>query len=157
MFAADRTPWGVAGTSQGSAGSHWAVDFTVTLSESGGFSGSAVVSLLTVGLVPGYYVEEKTLNVDLAWRDAARMERSEHLQYQARTYRFFWLPLILAPDVLLPPGWESPKSRNGGFKQMVERLADDIRVRRGGDGGEVPISEVGAVAFPVATLPNGPP
>jgi hypothetical protein len=124
------------------------VDLTITLSNHDeGPTWSAVLSVLTVAVVPGYLVERKILDVDLAWRDRADGEKTEQLRYEARTHLFFWLPLILSPDFLWPGGWESAKSRNGGFKQMVERLADDIRVRRG--GAEAPIPVIGGLACPI--------
>jgi hypothetical protein len=125
------------------------VDFTVTTSDHLGWMGSAVIAITTLSVVPGYFVERKTLDVDLAWRDEGEVERTEHLQYQARTHRFIWLPLVLSPDFVWPNGWESRRSSDGGFKQMVERLADDIRVRRGRDDSETPIRPGGEVACPV--------
>jgi hypothetical protein len=125
------------------------VDFTVTVSDQLGWMGSAVISITTLAVVPGYFVERKTLDVDLAWRDEAEVAKTEHLQYQARAHRFIWLPLVLSPDFVWPGGWESRRSSDGGFKPMVERLADDIRVRRGRDDAETPIRPSRYVACPV--------
>jgi hypothetical protein len=122
---------------------------------------SAVVSIVTFSVVPGYFVELKTLDVDLAWRDAAHVEQTEHLQYQARTYVVFWLPLIVAADILWAGGdpWMSRKMEDGGFKQMVARLGDDIRVHLGRAGVEPPVRVRGSggVVCPSATASAGPP
>jgi hypothetical protein len=119
------------------------VDFTVTLRDDWGPMWSLGVSFVTFAVVPGYVVERKTLDVDLVWRDPAEVEETEHLQYQSRTHRFIWLPLVLSPDFIfdVTHGWQSPKDENAGFTQMVERLGDDIRARRGRDSAEAPMPE----------------
>jgi hypothetical protein len=125
------------------------VDFTVTYSrDDESLTLSAVLSVLTIGVVPGYSVERKTLDIDLAPIDGAHDQKTEHLRYQARTQRLLWLPLIFSPDFLWPGDWESAKSRNGGFTQMVERLAEDIRTRRGGPDEPIPVTV--KVVCPVA-------
>lgn len=128
---------GVRAELTGDAGSP--VDFTVTLRSDLGQMGSAMVSLFTFSVVPGYFVETKTLNVDIAGRDAAPGGPTEHLQYQARTTRLIWLPLFVAPDFImtLTDGFQAPEVDDGGFRQMVGRLGDDIRARQGRAGGTV--------------------
>jgi hypothetical protein len=114
------------------------VDFTVTVDGDFDFGWSATLSFLTWSVVPGYFVARRTLEVDLAWRDAAQVEKTEHLRYQARTIVFIWLPLIVVPDFELVGdyGWSSPRFDDGGFKQIVARLGDDIRARLGGDAAD---------------------
>jgi hypothetical protein len=116
------------------------VDFTVSLHSDFGPDGSAVLSFLTLSVVPGYLVQRKTLNVDIAARDAAQGGEARHLQYQARTTLLIWLPLIVAPDVFmsLSGGWQTPKIDDGGFREMVARLGDDLRLRLGRFGADLP-------------------
>jgi hypothetical protein len=127
-------------------------DLTITLRDDLGPMWSAAISLMTFSLVPGYAVQRKTLNVYLAWRDAAEGEKIEHLQYQSQMHLLIWLPLIVSPDLLLAvsDGWESSKIEDGGFNQMVERLGDDIRARLGGDGTEGPTPRKRGVSCPAA-------
>jgi hypothetical protein len=115
-------------------------DFTVSLREDLGPMGSAVLSFLTLSVVPGYVEERKTLNVDIAGAP-------EHLQYQARTTLLIWLPLIVAPDILmsLSGGWQTSKIDDGGFRQMAERLGDDLRAELGRDGTELPAPQTPGV------------
>jgi hypothetical protein len=107
------------------------VDFVITRGGGLEYGWSAIASAFTGTLVPGYAVQRTTLDVDLTWRDAEHVEQFEHLRYEARMSFVIWLPAILAPDVvfILADGWASPKVEDGGFRQMVERLGDDIRVR----------------------------
>ena len=117
------------------------VDFTVSLRDDLGSMGSAVVSFLTLSLVPGYVVQRKTLNVDIAGAP-------EHLQYQARTTLIIWLPLIVSPDIIMSmsDGLQTAKIDDGGFRQMVGRLGDDLRARLGHDGGTgLPVPQTPAV------------
>jgi hypothetical protein len=111
---------------------------------------SAVVSIMSLSVVPGYFVELKKLDVNLAWRDAAQAEQTEHLQYQSRMYVFIWLPLIVTADLLWVggDGWESRKMEDGGFRQMVARLGDDIRARLGNEGVEPPVRRGEGVVCP---------
>ena len=134
-------------------------DFTVTLRDDMGPMWSFVVSLVTLSVVPGYAAERHTLDVNLPWRDAVQAEKTEHLQYQSRTHLFIWLPLIVAPDFILvvSDGWESPNLEDGGFKQMIERLGDDLRARLGRDGAEVPELGRRSVACPAVTAARAPP
>lgn len=117
------------------------VDFTISLRKESGPMGSFMLSLLTLSVVPGYEVERTTLDVNLAGRNA------EHLQYQARTTLLIWLPLILSPDIFmtLSDGWQSPTINDGGFRQMVGRLGDDLRLRLGHDGSEPPAPQTPGV------------
>jgi hypothetical protein len=132
-----RTALSRTGVSAVSAAGPSPIDLTVTL---GGDdfdpSWSAIVSGLTFSLVPGYFVQRKSLDVELAWHDAAQGDKIEHLHYEARTKVFIWLPLMLSMDFLLTidGGWESEKAEDGGVTQMIERLGDDIRARLGRDG-----------------------
>lgn len=111
---------------------------------------SVVVSGLTLSLVPGYYVERRTVDVDLAWPDAAQVRKNEHLQYQSRMTVFVWLPLVVYPDIIgsINGGWESSKEKDAGFEGMVERLGDDIRTRVGRDRETPPLSEGVGVVCP---------
>jgi hypothetical protein len=145
---------GVAGELTSVAGSP--VDFTVTYSEELGNMGSLVISLVTFSIVPGYAAERRTLEVDLAWRDAAQVEKTELLRYQARTNLLIWLPLIVVPDfwMSLGDGWQSRKLEDGGFKQLVGRLGDDLRMRLGGSDVGPPL--VGVVC-PKPTRPAAGP
>ncbi len=134
-------------------------DFTVMLRDDLGPMWSFVVSLVTLSVVPGYATERQTLDVDLAWLDAAQVEKTDHLQYQSRTHLIIWLPLMVSMDFILvvSDGWESPKLEDGGFRQMVERLGDDLRARLGRDGAEVPELGRRAVACPAVTAATEPP
>jgi hypothetical protein len=111
------------------------VDFTVTLGGGFEFGWTANVALVTGAILPGYAVQRTALDVDLAWRDAeqVRPRQAEHLRYEARTTLVIWLPLIVVPDFILvmADGWTSPKFDDGGFRQMVARLGDDLRARMG--------------------------
>jgi hypothetical protein len=111
------------------------VDFTVTLSDGIGNMGSFFLSFLTFSVVPGYAAERTTLGVELASHDPTPAGRPEHLRYQARTNYFIWLPLIVVPEFWFTVGdaWQSRKLDDNGFKQMVGRLGDDLRVRLVGD------------------------
>ena len=82
--------------------------------------GSAVLSFLTLSVVPGYVVERKTLNVDIVGRRGATL----HLQYQARTTLLIWLPLIVAPDIILSlsGGFESPKIATAASRKWWDGL-----------------------------------
>lgn len=135
------------------------VDFTATVRDDSGPMWSMVVSLLTFSVVPGYYVQRKTLDVDLAWRDAAQAGKTERLHYQSSAHAFSWLPLIVAMDFIwaVADGWVSPRVEDAGFKQMVERLGDDIRARLGGDTAAAPVRGTGGVACPRTTAAAGPP
>ena len=124
------------------------VDFTVVFGKTGPEPGwSAVVSLLTFSVVPGFLVQLETLDVTVAWRDAQHVE-SEHLSYQARTYGVIWLPLIVSMDFwwAVTDGWTSAKVDDGGFRPMVKRLGDDIRARLGREGVESPVSSGGGIS-----------
>jgi hypothetical protein len=111
---------------------------------------SLVVSGLTLSLVPGYYVEWRTVDVNLAWPDAARVRKNEHLQYRSRMTVFVWLPLVVYPDIFagINGGWVSSKEKDAGFERMVERLGDDIRTRLGRDRETTPPSEGVGVVCP---------
>jgi hypothetical protein len=125
------------------------VDFTVVFGHAeSGPDWIEIVSILTFSIVPGLSARLKTLNVTVAWRDAAHGERREHLRYQARTYLVTWLPLIVAADVMwiMGDGWESARAEDGGFRQMVKRLGDDIRARLGRPGVESPVPGGGGVS-----------
>lgn len=129
------------------------VDLTITLRETSAPMWSVVLSMLTYSVVPGYGVERKTLDVDLAWDHGARTEKIEHLQYQARTNLFIWLPLIVAPDVIfaVTDGRVAPKVDDGGLTPMIERLGDDIRVRVGNE-----VADVEATGRPSVHCPTRP-
>jgi hypothetical protein len=137
-----------AGVQAHLAASDSPVDFTVVLGETDPGPGwSAIVSMLTFSVVPGYLVQLKTLDATVAWRDAQHVE-TEHLSYQARTYVVIWLPLIVSMDFLwaMADGWTSSKVDDGGFRQMVKRLGDDLRARLGRDGVESPARGGGGVS-----------
>jgi hypothetical protein len=125
-------------------------DFTVTLRDDLGPMWSFVVSLVTLSIVPGYATQRQTLEVDVAWLDAAQAEKTEHLRYQSRTHLFIWFPLVVSQDFILAvsDGWESPKLEDGGFRQMVERLGDDLRARMGRGGAEASRLGMPAMACP---------
>jgi hypothetical protein len=116
---------------------------------------SALLSLFTFSVVPGYYAERRTLDVDLAWFDAAQGARSEHLQYQSHMGVFVWLPLIAYHDVFagINGGWESPKAKDAGFEAMVERLGDDVRARLGREGETPPPGKGVLVGCPKPRIP----
>jgi hypothetical protein len=92
---------------------------------------SMAVSLLTLSVIPGYFVDRTRFEVNLAWRDSAQLERRDHLQYESRMSNFVWAPLAVYPDFFmgLNGGWESSKSKDGGLEGTMARLADDLRVR----------------------------
>jgi hypothetical protein len=140
-----------------SGGGSSPVDVTVTVREDQGPGWSALVSLLTLSVVPGYFVERTTLDVDLAWPDAGQVGRIEHLRYQSRVHRFIWLPLIVGMDFFLAPSgvFQSSKVEDGGFEQMVERLGDDIRARLAHGTAAAPVSGAGGVLCPSATAAAG--
>jgi hypothetical protein len=123
------------------------VAFTVTLGGHYDHDWSMWASLLTYSVVPGYMVERRTVSVDLASRDTAGGEKDERLEYEARTRRFIWLPLIVYPDFVasINGGWESAKSKDGGFEATVARLGDDLRARLGRAGGVAPTSPAAGV------------
>jgi hypothetical protein len=127
------------------------VDFTVTVREHFAPGWSAVVSAMTFSIVPGYFAEQKTLDVELAWRDAGQRDEMEHLHYESRTNAVIWLPLIVSMDFFMSTGggWASSKVEDGGLKPMIERLGDDIRVRLGRDGAARSDGD-GAVCPPAA-------
>jgi len=122
-------------------------DFTVSLRDEFGPNGSLFLSFLSLSVVPGYVVERKTLNVDIVGRHAAQGGAAEHLQYQARTTLLIWLPLIVAPDIVMTMsgGWQSPKIDDGGFRQMVGRLGDDLREVLGRDERDFPAPQTPGV------------
>jgi hypothetical protein len=127
------------------------VVFTVRIRETNPFdSWSTWLSFLTFSLVPGYSVGSKTLDVDLAEPGP----KKEHLQYEFREAFFFWVPLIVYPDLLgtTSGGWQSSKMDDADknrFPRLVQRLADDIRVRLGNAGGEGSRSRVSGVMCPM--------
>lgn len=114
------------------------VDFTVSVGRGLDLGWSAYAALFTFSAVPGYFTQRTVLEADIAWNDAARTETPEHLQYEARATVLIWLPLVVAPDFwfVLADGWTSPKLDDAGFKQLVGRLGDDLRVRLGGGASE---------------------
>ena len=61
---------------------------------------------------------------------------------------FIWLPLIISMDFLwaVTDGWTSRKVDDGGFRQMVKRLGDDLRARLGREGAESPLPGGGGVS-----------
>jgi hypothetical protein len=127
------------------------VDFTVSVRDEYGSLAGAALSFLTFSLVPGYLSEQRVVDVNLAWRDAEG-EKTEHLHYESRIHLVIWFPLVLAPDFIFPgPDFAQVRSRkmeNGGFKEMFERLGDDIKSRLGRSGAEYPVSGKGGVACP---------
>ena len=130
------------------------VVFTVTLGGKNPFdSWSTLLSLFTFSLVPGYSVGSETLDVDLAEPGAEQGPKQEHLQYESRERFFFWAPLIVYPDLFASTsgGWQSSKMDDADknlFPRLVQRLADDIRVRLGAAGAGASGSRVGTVACP---------
>ena len=116
------------------------VDFTVTLRSDLGQMGSA----MDFRSSPSRWYQDiswkrETLNSGHRRARRGAGEPTEHLQYQARTTLLIWLPLIVAPDFImsLSGGFETPTIDDGGFKQMVGRLGDDIRARQGRAGRTV--------------------
>jgi hypothetical protein len=126
------------------------VDFTIARRLDLDGEWSMFLSMFTLSVVPGYSVQRTTLDVDFAWVDAAQVPKNEHLQYRSRKALFMWLPLIVYPDVVggIGGGWESSKSKDGGFDQMVGRFGDDIRARLGRAGKTPSTARGGAVACP---------
>jgi hypothetical protein len=111
------------------------VTFTVT--SSGSYEGPAWsfwLSFFTLSVVPGYFAQHTTLDVNFGQRDAAE---NEHLLIGFRSQLFIWLPLLVHPDVFagLNGGWESSKKHDDAFDRTVERLGDELRLRLGRDGG----------------------
>lgn len=119
---------------------------------------SALLSFFTLSVIPGYEVERRTLDVNLAWRDPVQGDRRDHLKYEARVRYFVWVPLLAYPDFVVGPngGWESSKVKDAGFEGTIARLADDLRDRLGRGGVETPPSDVAGVVCPSATGDPGP-
>ena len=120
------------------------VDLTLNVDQSwNGSTWALVLSALTWSIIPGYIVERTTLDVDLALADAADGRTTEHLQYRSRKTLLIWLPLIVHLDFMMSSGggWESERSKDAGFDQMVERLGDDLGARLGRDGETPPTSK----------------
>jgi hypothetical protein len=119
------------------------VDFTITRHAKDQGVWSVFLSFATLSVLPGYMVSRGIVDVDLAWIDAARVRKDEHLQYESRATTFVWLPLIFYPDffVGLNGGWESSNVKKRGEaaeEQLFERLGEDIRTRLGRNGEAPP-------------------
>jgi hypothetical protein len=135
------------------------VTFTVTFGGTTEGAGSSLaLSVLTYSIVPGYFAERRTLDVDLASGEGGPVEKKEHLQYQARTQLFIWLPLIVHPDVIatLGGGWESAKLKDNGFERTIGRLGDDLRARLGPQVDEPPDNGGLGVSCPEPSAPPQP-
>jgi hypothetical protein len=130
------------------------VVFTVTRRDTNPFdSWSTWLSFLTFSLVPGYSVASETLDADLAEPGDEQGPQKEHLQYESREVFFFWAPLIVYPDLLgtISGGWQSSKMNDAAknrFPRLVQRLADDIRLRLGTAEGGASRSRVASVVCP---------
>jgi hypothetical protein len=109
------------------------VSFTLKSGKTYEWGWSLFLSFFTLSLVPGYGVDVTTVDVDLSWLDADQVEKIEHLQYRSRMHFFWWLPLVVYPNIFMSinGGWESSKVKDGGYEQILERLGDDIRTRLG--------------------------
>jgi len=135
----------------------WVV-FRVTVGDKNPLDGwSSMLSFFTFSLVPGYSVGSQTLDVDLTEPGAEQGPKTEHLQYESREAVFFWAPLIVYPDLFLTTagGWQSSKMDDAGkniFPRLVQRLADEIRVRLGTAEAGASGSRVGGVACPKTAM-----
>lgn len=111
---------------------------------------SLLASLLSASAIPGYGMERRALEVDVAGRDPARGDRPERLRYEARVRYFSWLPFVVHPDFFasVNGGWLSAEAKDAGFDGTVARLADDLRVRHGGAGTEAPPGDAAGVTCP---------
>ncbi len=120
--------------------------FTVTELEESKHDWSMVLSLLTFSIVPGYFVERDTLDVDIASPAAPNVV--EHLRYQRQVSYFAWAPLIVHPDYVgtVVAAWMSAEAEDGGAENMMLRFAADLRDRVALDGPDVAWSEAYGVA-----------
>lgn len=124
--------------------------FTITVHEAEDqLAWSGMISFFTLSVIPGYMVERRSLEVNLAWHDAAQGERRDHLAYEVRTRSFVWAPLIVHPDFVLSMGgsWVSARYEDAGFEATFRRLADDLRDRLGREG-RAPPPDGGGVSCP---------
>lgn len=114
---------------------------------------SGLLSFFTLSVIPGYVVDRRTLDVDLALGNPAQAGTREHLEYETRASTFIWVPLIVYPDVFvgINGGWVSAKGKDAGFEGTVQRLADDLRHRLGRGEPDSPWSEVDGVVCPSPT------
>jgi hypothetical protein len=79
---------------------------------------SGVISVLTLGVIPGYLVEQAKIDIQSAAKDANGRIIKENYAYEYRVRYFLWLPLIFYPDFVL--------SINGGY---VNKDKDDLGLK----------------------------
>ncbi len=120
--------------------------FTVTELEESKHDWSMVLSLLTFSIVPGYFAERDTLDVNIA----SPTNGVEHLRYQRQVSYYAWAPLIVHPDYIgtVVAAWMSAEAEDGGAENMMRRFAADVRDRLALDDPAVPWSEANGVACP---------
>jgi hypothetical protein len=135
-------------------------DFTVTLrGAEERYWWSAVLSMCTFSIIPGYLTTRYNVEVDMALRNPGKGGGREHLVYEKGVDYFNWAPIIVHPDYFaffLGVGGESARSRQitenaetAGFEETIQRLADDLRIRIGGEGPGPPSTAVVGVTCPL--------
>lgn len=87
-----------------------------------------------------------------------RRSKDQHRRYESRLTTVFWVPLIVSPDVVasINGGWQSSKMEDGGdrFRRMLQRLADDIRARPGGEDDDGAATSAKAVGVTCPRIPK---
>lgn len=115
---------------------------------------SAVISVATVSIIPGYFGEEYPVQFAYAVHVPGLAAPVREVHYRYRYRYVLWLPFIVYPDFIAGIGgaYENLETKHRAWDLVTRRFAADLRTAAGNPAGSPGAPYEGALDEPCAAL-----